>query len=138
MEGTYFNAACRRNGEVGPIPSITRKLWAVKKPMPWISSASRYGFRGQAPRRQGPYTSRTRRASALPRPIWRTQRVNIGNRGDGGERVVNGTRALRCDALDCAQLPRLYADHSEDAVAEPLDGFSGTARTKVPGARNPE
>jgi len=53
MESTYFNAACRRNGEVGPIPSITRKLSAVKKPMPWISSASQYGFRGQAPRRQG-------------------------------------------------------------------------------------
>src|SRR5713226_876867 len=52
--------------------------------------------------------------------------------------MANGARTLRCDALDCAQLPRVYADHFEYAVAEPLDGFGGTDRAEVGAVRHHE
>src|SRR2546421_12723214 len=50
-------------GEVGV--GKTRKLSAVTKPMPWISSARRYGFSRTKLAASSPYASRTRRASAL-------------------------------------------------------------------------
>src|SRR6266849_4027548 len=52
--------------------------------------------------------------------------------------MANGARTLRCDALDCAQLPRVYADHFEYAVAEPFDSFGGTDRAEVGALRHQE
>ncbi len=71
------SAACRRNGEVGPMPSMTRRLSAVRKPIPWISSASWYGFSRTGRAASSPYASRTRLASAFPKPMWRSHESTL-------------------------------------------------------------
>jgi hypothetical protein len=49
------------------MPSMSRKLSAVTKPMPWMSSAGRYRFSWTSLAASSPYASR--RASALPSPM---------------------------------------------------------------------
>jgi hypothetical protein len=79
------------------------KVSAVRKPMPWMSSASRYGFSRTSRAASWPHASRTRRASALPSPMSEP-RVDVGDRCDLDEPLANAASAARGDALDDAQI----------------------------------
>jgi hypothetical protein len=94
----------------------------VGEPVRGIADKLR-GVQGHIPRAHAVHLLCPDPYGAATSQHWQSRRRRRMNR--------DGTRTLRCDALGCPQLPRLFADHLEDTVAEPLDGFGSTDRTRV-------
>ena len=138
IDRTYFSAACRRNGEVGAMPSMSRKLSAVRKPMPWTSSARRYGFSRTMRAASSPYASRTRRASALPRPMCLSHESTSAMVATW----ANDSRMARARSgvmpLMTHSSSGLFAQDLEHAVAEALDRFGGANGPEMRGVRHQE
>ena len=65
-------------------------------------------------------------------------RIDVGDRGHRGERLADGQRALRGDALDNAQVLGIVVEDLEDAVAEPLDGLGRADGSQVQGVGDQE